>query len=76
MQQEVHKCIKRVAGKLKCLLSKGFCIEWGKSSAGKHRYKCKSCVVKALSRNAQKHKCQQGNKTNSGAYAIITSHLS
>jgi insertion element IS1 protein InsB len=54
MQQEVHKCIKRVGGKLECLLCKGCCIKWGKSNAGKQRYKCKGCG-KACIENYSNH---------------------
>ncbi len=43
MQQNDTKCYKRVGGRLQCLLCNSLCIKYGKSSAGKQRYKCKNC---------------------------------
>lgn len=43
MQQQVPRCIKRVGGQMECNVCKGLCIKYGRSAAGKQRYRCKGC---------------------------------
>jgi hypothetical protein len=43
MKQNVLSCSNCVAGSLKCFCGNKFYIKHGKTSAGKQRYKCKSC---------------------------------
>jgi insertion element IS1 protein InsB len=43
MQEFAYKCFNRVGGSLNCLLCKGYYIKYGKTMAGKQRYKCRGC---------------------------------
>jgi len=41
MQQNILTCLNRVGGIAECNSCKGLCIKYGKTSAGKQRYRCK-----------------------------------